>query len=127
CLATLSPVKTFTSAALGWALISPPTYVGKFEILTEPITAEDKVTLDDRAKESANSHTIDETKLKILASPKLMSPIIQQVKQYYPDSKEPQLNIKLVPNTQILEVSYKDTNPEKGLFVLNKISEAYLN
>ncbi|MFM7367259.1 MAG: capsular biosynthesis protein, partial [Sphaerospermopsis kisseleviana] len=32
-----------------------------------------------------------------------------------------------MPNTQILEVSYQDTNPEKVLFVLNKISEAYLN
>ncbi|MBD2296477.1 polysaccharide biosynthesis tyrosine autokinase [Anabaena sphaerica FACHB-251] len=117
---------TIIAAALAWALITPPTYVAKFEILTEPVTAEDKVTRDDRAKGYETSNTIDETKLKILASPKLMSPIIQQVKNHYPDSKEPQLNIKLVPNTQILEVSYQDTNPEKVLFVLNKVSEAYL-
>ncbi|MBE9055508.1 polysaccharide biosynthesis tyrosine autokinase [Sphaerospermopsis sp. LEGE 08334] len=117
---------TVIFAALAWALISPSNYVAKFEILTEPVTAEDKVTPNDRAKVYETSNKIDETKLKILASPKLMSPIIQQVKKHYPDSKEPQLNIKLVPNTQILEVSYQDTNPEKVLFVLNKVSEAYL-
>jgi Mrp family chromosome partitioning ATPase/uncharacterized protein involved in exopolysaccharide biosynthesis len=117
---------TIAAAAIGLALTSIPTYVGKFELLTEPITAEDKVARDDRSKIDETANKIDETKLKILQSPKLMSPLTQKVQKYYPGSSAPQLNIKLLPNTQILEVSYQDTNPKKVLFVLNQASESYL-
>ncbi|MBO1066291.1 MULTISPECIES: tyrosine-protein kinase domain-containing protein [Nostocales] len=115
---------TFACAGVGLALNSPPIYVAKFEILTEPITAEDKVVRDDRFK--ADDNKIDETKLKILQSPKLMSPLTQEVQKYYPGSTAPQLNIKLLPNTKIVEVSYQDPNPKKVLFVLNQASESYL-
>jgi polysaccharide biosynthesis transport protein len=116
---------TMACVGVGLAVNSTPTYIAKFELLTEPITAEDKVIQDDR-NTSSDSNKIDDTKLKILQSPKLMLPIMQQVEMYYPGSNTPQLNIKLLPNTQILEVSYQDPNPEKVLFVLNKASESYL-
>lgn len=115
---------TVACAGVGLALNSPRIYVAKFELLTEPITAEDKVVRDDRSK--ADDNKIDDTKLKILQSPKLMSPLTEKVQMYYPGSGEPQLNIKLLPNTQILEVSYQDRNPEKVLFVLNQVSKLYL-
>lgn len=115
---------TVACAGVGLALNSPPIYVAKFELLTEPVTAEDKVVRDDRSK--ADDNKIDDTKLKILQGPKLMSPLTKKVQMYYPGSGEPQLNIKLLPNTQILEVSYQDRNPEKVLFVLNQVSELYL-
>lgn len=115
---------TVACTGVGLALNSPRIYVAKFELLTEPVTAEDKVVRDDRAK--ADDNKIDDTKLKILQSPKLMSPLTEKVQKYYPGSGEPQLNIKLLPNTQILEVSYQDRNPEKVLFVLNQVSELYL-
>ena len=114
------------SASVGLAWNSPPMYSGKFEILTEPITAEDKVARDDRSRTDEIANKIDETKLKILQSPKLMSPITQKVQKYYPDSSTPKLNIKLLPNTQIVEVTYQDPNSDKVLLVLNKASEAYL-
>ncbi|WP_414549669.1 GumC family protein [Anabaena sp. CCY 0017] len=116
---------TFTFVGIALALNSTPTYVAKFELLIEPITAEDKVARSGIDKiDDANKS--DETKLKILQSPKLMFPITQQVQMYYPDSSTPKLNIKLLPNTQILEVSYQDPNPDKVLFVLNTASESYL-
>jgi uncharacterized protein involved in exopolysaccharide biosynthesis/Mrp family chromosome partitioning ATPase len=115
---------TVACAGVGLALNSPPVYVAKFELLTEPITAEDKVVRDDRGK--ADDNKIDDTKLKILQSPKLMSPLTEKLQKYYPGSSEPRLNIKLLPNTQILEVSYQDRNPEKVFFVLNQVSELYL-
>ncbi|WP_236721391.1 tyrosine-protein kinase domain-containing protein [Trichormus sp. NMC-1] len=114
---------TIACASIGFALNSPPMYISKFELLTEPVTAEDKVARDNRQEDY---NKVDETKLKILQSPKLMSPITQEVQMYYPGSSAPQLKIKLLPNTQILEVSYQDSNPEKVLFVLNKASESYL-
>ena len=104
---------TVAASGIGLALTTTPTYVAKFELLTEPITAEDKVARDDRSKKDETANKIDETKLKILQSPKLISPITQKVQKYYPGSSAPQLNIKLLPNTQILEVSYQDHNPKK--------------
>ncbi|KJH73142.1 GumC family protein [Aliterella atlantica] len=113
------------------ALDSPPIYVSKLELLTEPVTAEDKVVSgvqDDEDKESQDSsdNKLDETKLKVLQSAKLMYPIEQKVQMYYPGSSTLQLDVKLLPNTQILEVSYQDPNPEKVRFVLSTAAEAYL-
>lgn len=110
------------------AVISTPTYVAKFELLTEPVTAEDKVvsSKDGEDEEERESKGLDETTLKVLQSPKLMSPITQKLQLYYPGSSPPQLDIKLLPNTKILEVSYKDPNFEKVQFVLDTVAEAYL-
>ncbi|URD51215.1 tyrosine-protein kinase domain-containing protein [Chroococcidiopsis sp. CCNUC1] len=109
------------------AATGTPTYVAKFELLTEPVTAEDKVVSSkDEEKEEKDSPGLDETTLKVLQSPKLMSPITQKLQLYYPGSSTPQLNIKLLPNTNILEVSYKDPNFEKVQFVLDTVAEAYL-
>lgn len=113
------------------ALSSPPMYVSKLELLTERVTAEDKVVSgvqDDKEKESKDSsaNELDETKLKVLQSAKLMDPILQKVQVYYPGSSTLPLDIKLLPNTKILEVSYQDPNPEKVRFVLSTAAEAYL-
>lgn len=116
---------TFAFASVGLALNKPPIYVSQFRLLTEPITAEDKVAQDDRYNRG-DSNKIDETKLNILQSPKLIYPITEKVQMYYPGSSEPELNIKILPNTQILEVTYQDPNPKKVLFVLNQVSESYL-
>jgi len=113
------------------ALTSPPVYVSKLELLTEPVTAEDKVVSgvtdnNEKTSQDTSNNKLDETKLKVLQSAKLMDPIVQKVQMYYPGSNTLQLDIKLLPNTQILEVSYQDPNPEKVRFVLSTAAEAYL-
>jgi polysaccharide biosynthesis transport protein len=117
---------TIASASIGLAWNSPPMYSSKFEILTEVSAAEDKLARDNRSIRDEIVNKIDETKLKILQSSKLMSPITQEVQKYYPGSSKPKLDIKLLPNTQIVEVTYQDPNFKKVLLVLNKTSEAYL-
>lgn len=117
------------SVAISWT--STPIYLSKFELLTEPVTAENKVVSssrngDEDTNQEDDSNALDETKLKVLQSPKLMSPITEKIQIYYPGSSTPQLNIKLIPDTKILEVSYQDPNPEKVRFVLNTAAEAYL-
>lgn len=119
-----------TAVAVLKALTSPPVYVSKLELLTEPVTAEDKVVsgVQDNKKQSQDNsdNKLDETKLKVLQSAKLMYPIEQKVQLYYPGTTSLQLDVKLLPNTQILEVSYQDPNPEKVRFVLSTAAEAYL-
>lgn len=117
---------TVASISVLLAAIATPTYVAKFELLTEPVTAEDKVVSSKGEEEEKDSQGLDETTLKVLQSPKLMSPITQKLQLYYPGSSTPQLNIKLLPNTKILEVSYKDPNFEKVQFVLDTVAQAYL-
>ncbi|PSM49547.1 capsular biosynthesis protein [Chroococcidiopsis sp. CCALA 051] len=126
-LTILIGTTAIASVSVLLAATGTPTYVAKFELLTEPVTAEDKVVSSkEEEKEEKDSPGLDETTLKVLQSPKLMSPITQKLQLYYPGSSTPQLNIKLLPNTNILEVSYKDPNFEKVQFVLDTVAEAYL-
>lgn len=113
------------------ALTDETTYKAKFEILTEPITVENKLVSS--LPESLNSGQdlnvadgVDKTELKILQSPQIMSPIMQQIEERYPDGGMLELKLNPIPETNILEVSYEDSDPEKLRFVLDLVSQAYL-
>jgi uncharacterized protein involved in exopolysaccharide biosynthesis/Mrp family chromosome partitioning ATPase len=113
------------SAALAVALTSTPTYQAKFELLTEPVTVENKLTSSPLSKENESS-VVDETELRILQSSKLMSPIVKQIEARYPGSGSPELSINPIKEANILEVSYQDSDPEKVQFVLDLVAKAYL-
>lgn len=121
-----------TAAAAIAALTNQPTYKAKFELLTEPVTVENKLVSS--LPESLNSQEdlkvvavgINKTELRILQSPQLMSPIVQQIQARYPDSGMLELKLNPIPETNILEVSYEDPNPEKLKFVLDLVAQAYL-
>ncbi len=120
-----------TAASAIAALTNETTYKAKFEILTEPITVENKLVSS--LPESLNSGQdlnvadgVNKTELKILQSPQIMSPILQQIEDRYPDGSMLELKLNPIPETNILEVSYEDPNPEKLKFVLDLVSQAYL-
>lgn len=132
-LIVASVTSAVAAAAVVAALNSTPTYEAKFELLTEPVTAENKVisTLPEalsNAQEDSTSvvNKVDETELRILQSHKIMSPLIKQIEARYPGSNLSELNLHLIENTDILEVVYRDPNPEKVQFVLDQVSNAYL-
>ena len=120
-----------TGAAIAQALNSNPTYEAKFELLTKPITVENKLVSS--VPESLNNqqdtqvvNEFDKTELRILQSPKLMSPIVEHIETQYPGSGLPNIKLNPIPETNVLEVSYQDSNPEKLQFVLNLVAKAYL-
>ncbi len=123
---------TVTAASAIAALTNQPTYKAKFEILTEPVTVENKLVSS--LPESLNSQQdlnvvaegVNKTELRILQSPQLMSPILQQIEDRYPGSEMLALNLNPIPETNILEVSYEDPDPEKLKFVLDLVAQAYL-
>lgn len=123
---------TVTAASAIAALTNQPTYKAKFEILTEPVTVENKLVSS--LPESLNSQQdlnvvaegVNKTELRILQSPQLMSSILQQIEERYPGSEMLALNLNPVPETNILEVSYEDPDPEKLKFVLDLVAQAYL-
>jgi capsular exopolysaccharide synthesis family protein len=141
-----------TSAALIWALTRTPQYEGKFELLVEPVTEENKLSnLPSLAQEAAGllgegeiaSPGLDyETQIAVLKSPKMMFPIIEQLQAQYPDIRydsligqgggklagqgENKLNIARQEETKIIEVSYQDPDPQKIQFILDQVAANYL-
>jgi uncharacterized protein involved in exopolysaccharide biosynthesis/Mrp family chromosome partitioning ATPase len=116
---------TVATAAVLQALISKPTYESKFELLIKPVTVENKLSSSPLNQENEQV-VVGDTELKILQSPKLMSPIVKQIDDRYPGSNYSQLKFNLIPRTNIVEVSYQDRNPEKVELLLDLLAKAYL-
>jgi succinoglycan biosynthesis transport protein ExoP len=132
----------------------PAIYEGFFRVLIEPATAEGRLAKLSSLAQTAgatgatditklrveDSDLVDyETQIRVLKSPKLMQPVVQQMQATYPDITYNLLMSKLLisrvsyekdgkqTGTKILDVRYQDKNPEKIKFVLNKLSQAYLD
>jgi polysaccharide biosynthesis transport protein len=122
-------------------------YEGSFSLLVEPATVEgllskqlDNTVAADLAKINIEGISLVdyETQIRILRSPKMMQPVIQELRAWYPNMNYSDLNSKMSINrvsyakdgkqqgTKILEVRYKDSDPKKIYGVLEKISKAYL-
>ncbi|MBM0744642.1 polysaccharide biosynthesis tyrosine autokinase [Phormidium sp. CLA17] len=128
-----------TSAAMLKALSSKPIYQAGFEILTKPVTVESQVissvpqTLGNKERETTSERTVtvDATKLKLLKSPKVLSPIADQLKSKYPTISEEEIATNLsvipVPSSEILAVTLQDSDSEKVKAVLKLVAASYLN
>lgn len=127
-----------------------PEYEGKFQLLVERITTEEQLA---RSSTRAQGSDVDiqrinieqsnldyESQIRILESPKLLDSLISQVRQRYPDITYETLikNLKISritslsldkkeQGTKLIEVRYQDTDPEKVKFILDKLSQIYLN
>lgn len=129
-LVVASVTTAVASAALALTLTSVPTYEAKFELLTDPITVENKLisSLPQALSNVENPSVVaDQTEIRVLQSPKLMSPIVKQIEARYSGSGSPKLNINRIEKTNILEVTYQAPDPEKVKFVLDIVAKAYLN
>ena len=123
-------------------------YQGSFSLLVEPATAEgllskqlDNTVAADLAKINIEGISLVdyETQIRILRSPKMMQPVIEELRAWYPNMTYTELISKMSisrvsyakdgkqQGTKILEVSYKDADPKKIYGVLDKVSKAYLD
>ncbi|MEP0919598.1 polysaccharide biosynthesis tyrosine autokinase [Leptolyngbya sp. DQ-M1] len=129
---------------------APVQYAGKFQLLVEPITAEEQLArsstraqgseVTDAQRINIDQSSLDyESQIRILQGPKLLEPVIDQLQQRYPDTTYDTLIQKLKiariitltsdkreQGTKLIEVSYQDTDPEKIEFILNQLSQVYL-
>lgn len=126
-------------AALVKAKNDPPAYNGDFEILTNPVTSQGKVISssvpDAFSKDKdqvAASGQLDQTKIEVLKSPGVLSPIIKTLQQSYPKinyedfSKE--LTITSDPTKpNILHVKYTNEDPELVKQSVHLLAQAYLD
>ena len=138
---------TATSLVLTALYVSnrKPVWEGQFEIvLANPQPASSQVdkmlqlnpNLANLVGIGAGSNEL-ETEVEILASPSILKPVFDFVKQQkrtqglnvqrwrYPDWLQSNLSIVLVKGTSVLELSYRDTDKSLVLPVIQKISAAY--
>ena len=127
-----------------------PTYEGSFRLLVEPVTAQARLAqqfLMSQTESGADIQKIKidetslldyETQIRVLRSPKLITPILEKIQTQYPatsyNSLTSNLTIKRVTfeqdgklqGTKILQVNYLDSDSAKIRFVLKHVAESYL-
>ncbi len=127
-----------------------PQYIGEFQLLVEPITAEEQLARSSTRAQGSDvpdqqinieQSSLDyESQIRILRGPKLLEPVISQISQRYPDITYETLtkSLKIArimtltsdkkeQGTKLIEVNYQGTDPEKIKFILDQLSQAYLN
>ena len=123
-------------AAVAKSANEKPTYSSQFELLTPPVTLETEIisTINPEAlsnqSEAVGVGVIDETKLKILTSPRVMNPIVDDLRKIYPNISygEVKNGLTITPNDQgkTLTVKYKSGEPGKVVDVLDAVSKGFL-
>jgi polysaccharide biosynthesis transport protein len=115
-----------------------PVYHASFQILTKPVTVESRVVgLQPQSLNNATTDTagatvkaVDDTKLRLLLTDKVLLPVVEKLKPKYPDLNPGQLaksvEIKPVPGTDILEVSMNDKNKGFVQDALAALGEGYI-
>ena len=112
-----------------------PKYKGSFQLLVEPVNQEKDVE-NPLSVLGENIGGLDyDSQIHVLRSPKVLLPIIRQLKKQYPEieykelikAKKSPLKIERIEQTKILEISYTDPNSEKIQFVLDNLAQAYLS
>lgn len=128
-----------TSIALLKVLVTPAEYVSGFELLSEPVNIETKVTSSNedsrKTREEITQVELDEVQLKILKSPQLITRIVEALQNKYPDISYEELTagltLKIISSSQeeqnALMVSYKDLDKQKVADVVDALVTAYQN
>lgn len=131
-----------------------PSYEGSVRILIEPVTAEGRLArLSLLAESGGNTDLTDitaklgidssdlvdyESMIRVLTSPTIMEPLVETLKNEYPEISYNTLQSKLILNrisyeqdgkqegTKILLVRYQDKDTNKILFILEEVAQTYL-
>jgi capsular exopolysaccharide synthesis family protein len=124
-----------TSVVSLWSFNRTPKYEGNFQLLVEPVTAENK--LSKLTELTGMNPEIDtgmdyETQIQVLKSSELMSKLIDKLQTKYPDITyndlivKNKLKINRLRDTKILDISYSNTDKERIKFVLHEVAKGYL-
>ncbi|NJL35709.1 MAG: polysaccharide biosynthesis tyrosine autokinase [Leptolyngbyaceae cyanobacterium SM1_4_3] len=128
---------TITAAAVFKALTDTPIYQSSMEILARPVSVETEVvssnpdSLSRRREEQQPTQqpVLTETQLKVLQSPGIITPVVEELQSQYPGMTYGDFVSSLgisVDAKDILVVSYQHPDRELVRTALDAISEAYL-
>ena len=125
-VASLAQLKTSTEK---------PVYSSQFEILTKSVTAEEAVissvpqTLSNRQQEPVTPDTTATT-IRVLTSPRLLLPIVEQLKPKYPDLSSGAIaqSLSITPNGEsILAISFSGGDEALVQDVVKVLAQEYLD
>ncbi|MBL1209408.1 polysaccharide biosynthesis tyrosine autokinase [Geminocystis sp. GBBB08] len=132
----------FTTVTIGvtagvglWTYQQSPIYQGRFLLLVEKFEEKGKTdaTIDGTIATSKSAEIDYNTEIKILSSASILVPIMEKISTKYPEIYQEinlenldNLTIKPLENTKIVEVSFKNKDPEKIKYVLDQIADSYL-
>lgn len=136
-LIILGVAAAVTAAAGVKAFTDTPTYLGEFEVLVQPMTAETAVvssvpgSLTNEEKAGASGTRLDADLIKILTSSRVLQPVVDQIRKQYPDITYDELSRTLAvapldKGSNILQTTYRNPDPQKVQVVLDRVSKAYL-
>lgn len=128
------------SAALMYKMSKkPPIYEGAFQLLVEPVnTSESRLQAlitetegNQFATYNGKDFGLDyETQIKVLKSTKVMEPISEKIRGKYPDFSPSEVIVERPfegsTGTRILRVSYKHLDERRVVFILDIVSDAFL-
>lgn len=112
--------------------LQPPLYRQEFQLLLDSLSDDNNFNplSDNQRKPYIPPQFRDfKTEMGVLTSYKIISPLLPEIQNRYPDLTYPKLvkklRIKQIETTAIIEVSYQDNNSEKTRFVLDKLANRY--
>lgn len=114
-------------------LLETPIYESHFQILVEPIAANNELPGFTSPREGLAQGTgLDyETQIQVLRSPEILEPVLQQIQSDYPTISYGaligNLFIYRVGDTKILAVHYRSSDPIQVQTVLGHVAQGYLD
>lgn len=110
-----------------------PAYESGFRLLVEPVTSgnnlSDLTTLNENGAKAGTGLDY-QTQIQVLQSPEILARTVREIRSQYPEltygTLVKNLIISRVPDTKILEVRYRDSDPEKVQAVLQQLARDYL-
>ena len=117
------------------ATTDTPIYRAQFELLAEPLSLESQVISSTTPESLSNRQDLvgvvpNEAKLKILKSPRVLQPLVEELQQPYPEmsygSLANNLNLNVNVKDNIVLVQYQNNNPQQVQDVLSRVADAYL-
>ena len=128
-------------------------YEGKFTVLVEPLTSDDRlskllvqsqnnnigISELDKLKSSADGSSVDYQSLtRVLKTPEVLRPLVEKLQERYPNIDYKSLNSRLSiervtflqdgkqAGTKLLDISYGDSDPKRIQDVLEETARYYL-
>ncbi|MBD2593997.1 polysaccharide biosynthesis tyrosine autokinase [Nostoc spongiaeforme FACHB-130] len=128
-VATVAMVVIVTGLTLNPA---KPEYEAGFQILVEPVSEDSKsVDVVKDTNSNSNQSTLDyDSQIQILKSPVILDDVVKRVQITYPDISydflAKYLNVFQLGKTKIIQVTYRDNDPDKVKLILDKTAQSYL-
>ncbi|MEL6232590.1 MAG: polysaccharide biosynthesis tyrosine autokinase [Cyanobacteria bacterium J06627_3] len=122
-------------AAVVGTLLQEPIYEGTFQVLVEPVNADNQIQdfgdLLDESLATKSSGLDYETQVQVLRSPRLIEQVLVDLKAIDPDldyeTLLENLVIRRVDETKIIEVLYRGEDPVKIQQTLDILADVYLD